>query len=75
MSPLEMQQKLQEYQKRGLSGELTKEEIREAIGLIRSLRRTNTGPAASADEKKAKKARGKPSLLTNEELMKSILGD
>ena len=47
---------LHDLQSRGDS--LTLEEIREAITLVRILRRTNTGPAA------AKKSKGKSTIVT-----------
>lgn len=50
---LAAQAKLQELQKKG--AELTVDEVRYCISLIRILRRTNTGPAASRKGAAAKK--------------------
>lgn len=52
-SPFELQTRLGELQSKSINTELSSDEIREAIGIIRVLRRTNTGPAGA---KKAKKA-------------------
>lgn len=46
-SVFELQGKLAELQKKAKDAELSQDEIREAIGIIRTLRRTNTGPAAA----------------------------